>query len=63
MADVIEGNGETHRRGATAADARLELSISQANAGELVNWEDAETWIKSWGTKCELGRPEPRGVE
>jgi predicted transcriptional regulator len=59
MVNLIERQAGIQKRN-SAARVRLELSIAQADAGELVSWEEAEKWIESWGTGHELRRPEPK---
>lgn len=59
MANVIDRPSNSPRARNKATESRLELSIAQADAGELVNWDAAEKWIESWGTEAEISRPEP----
>jgi predicted transcriptional regulator len=60
MVDLIERQPGIRERKSADSRARLELSIAQADAGEVVSWEEAEKWIESWGTGEEMRRPEPK---
>jgi hypothetical protein len=58
MADVFHVPTKSPRRKAAGGDCRIGVSIAQAEAAELMNWDAAEKWIESGGTKDEVRRPE-----
>jgi predicted transcriptional regulator len=38
----------------------IKKGLAEMDAGEVVPLDDVARWVKSWGTRNELPRPEPR---